>query len=169
MAEQTHFTTAYSFSIDAADAFAVLRVGRRTFRVQVADLSWAGFTVSVPKKWASRFKAGTSGTLSHQGTKHPISILGSTHFEDGTVHVSLARQDENPRLPRTSYGSAKSGPSNVNQGDPVLTVASGLCILLLILALPGWGDSWGTSYYFTDGLNSIGTSLYQMFRAFGRG
>lgn len=168
MVEQKRFTTAYSFSIDAADASALLRVGRRTFPVQVANFSWAGFTVSAPRKWASRFKAGTSGTLSHQGTKHKISILGPTHFEDGIVHVSLARQDGNPQPHRTSYGSAKSVSRNVNQGDPVLTVALGLCILLLILAMPGWGDSWGTSRYFTDGLNSIGSTLYKMFRDFGR-
>jgi hypothetical protein len=169
MSEETHFATAYSFSIDAADAYAVLRVGRTTFRVQVADFSWAGFTVSVPKKWARRFKAGTSGTLSHQGTKHPISILGTTSSADGNVHVSLARRDGNPHPQRTVYGPSKATPRSVNQGDPTLTVASGLCVLLLILAMPGWGDSWGTSYYFTDGLNSIGRTLYQMFRSFGLG
>ncbi len=169
MLKETHFATAYSFSIDAAEAFAVLRVGRRSFRVQVADFSWAGFTVSVPKKWSRCFKAGTPGTLSHQGTKHPISILGTTTSAEGNVHVSLARSDGNPKPQRNSYGSSKATPRNVNQGDPTLTAASGLCILLLILAMPGWGDSWGTSYYFTDGLNSIGRTLYQMFRSFGLG
>jgi hypothetical protein len=167
MSEETHFATAYSFSIDASQACAVLRIGRRTFRVQVADFSWAGFTVSVPKKWARRFKAGSSGTLSHQGTKHPISVLGVAPSADGHVHVSLARQDGNPLPQQTCYGPSKAAPRSVNQGDPVLTVASGLCILLLVLAMPGWGDAWGTSYYFTDGLNSIGRALYQMWRSFG--
>ena len=169
MSEETHFATAYSFSIDAADALAILRVGRRAFRVKVSEFSWAGFTVSAPKKWAKRFQAGTSGTLTHQGSSHPISILGTAMSEEGGVHVSLARQDGNPMPQRTGYSHAKSVSRNVNQGDPVLTVASGLCILLLILAMPGWGDSWGTSYYFTDGLQSIGLAIHQVFRSFRGG
>ncbi|MCY2973929.1 MAG: hypothetical protein NTW52_04585 [Planctomycetota bacterium] len=167
MSEETHFATAYSFSVDAADAYAVLRVGRTTFRVQLVDFSWAGFTISAPKKWARRFKKGTSGTLSHQGTKHSISILGTAASADGNIHVSLARADGKPQPKRTIYGPSKVRPRGVQQGDAILTAASGLCILLLVLAMPGWGDSWGTSYYFTDGVNSIGRALYQMLRSFG--
>ena len=166
MSDETYVASAYSFSIDAADAFATLRLGQRKFRVRVTDFSWAGFTVSVPKKWARKFKAGASGTLSHQGSNHPVLVLETSPSGQGDICVSLTRQDCEPQTRRAGYGPSKSISRSVNQADPVLTVASELCILMLILAMPGWGDSWGTSYYFTDGLNTIGRSFQDMFRSF---
>jgi hypothetical protein len=165
MSEETYFATAYSFPIDSANAFATLRLGRRRYRVEVADFSWAGFTVSAPKKWSKRFKSGVSGTLSHQGSVHPISVTEVSISSDNQIRVSLARQDGVPQTRRSAYGPSKSISRSVNQADPVLTVASGLCILLLVLAMPGWGDSWGTSYYFTDGVNTIGQAFYDAYRS----
>jgi len=163
MSQESYSASAYSFSIATADALAILRLGRKNFRVQVTDFSWAGFTVSAPRKLARRFKSGCSGKLYHSGADHNISIASTSEAENGDILVSLSRQQENSPQRRSSYGIAKSHSRDVNQSDPLLMVAAGVCLVLLLLATPGWGDEWGTSRYFSDGIQGFGQAIQETF------
>jgi len=166
MSEENHLASAYSFSIASEDAFAVLRLGGKKLKVQVTDFSWAGFTITASTKLGKKFKVGTSGTLNHQGSQHQVIVVRTSRSGSGDLLVSLSRLESRANLRQSSYGTSKSQPRTVTQTDPFFMPAVGVCLILLVLALPGWGDSWGTSHYFSDGLSSVGRTLYQSFYSF---
>ena len=152
---------AYSFELQANQSVGVLRIGWKRFNVSVTQYSWSGYTIVVWPAVARRLTAGRNGILEFQGSSYKVSCSNSQSLEDGTVavHLELDATESTPvRNSKKKRGAAASSIS-LNQRDPVLGTASWICLLMLLMILPGWGEGWGTSAYLSEGFRSVFVSV----------
>ena len=148
---------AFCFQTKNEQSQGTLTLGRRKYPVVVSRYSWAGYTIEVTDKLAKLLPHEKVGRLNHQGSTYAIKCASRERLEKNRVQVELERQDDEAdrrRFMRRTKSKA-SATLSLNQRDPVLTLSTIAFIVLMLLIMPGWGDSWGTSRYFTDGIASI--------------
>ena len=127
---------------------AVIRVGRRKAIASVQETSIDGFTVLVPPKYAGVLKVGRTWRLEYQGAKIEVHPQWFFNSPDGRVQMGLRRlRDLTPPEPiRRSLLLRCAGR---RYDDPSYTAAifGGFVLALFsLMALPGLGDSLGTSH-----------------------
>ncbi len=69
----------FCFQTPAEQALGLLRIGRRSFSVEVSGYSWAGYTIHVPPKTAQRLRSGTT-----EGSATPAHLRGILRFAGAT-------------------------------------------------------------------------------------
>lgn len=159
----------FRISLPADVQLGLLQEGWRSYPVAVTGQSWDGFTIRVPESTARRLSNGRHGTLRYQQDVSKVTFSTQENTDTGEVDVTLLLTDESyTKSTRKNGAVAKSGSIQVNQSDSVLSGAVLLGILLLVLALPGWGDQWGTSDYFEDSFAVISRGIYDAMRMFVR-
>ncbi len=137
--------------------------------VAVTGQSWLGFTIRVPEKLAKKLSYGKFGRLRYQGDEYKVQYDVQEKVSSTEVDVSLLLTDESYSKHRTRKAvGVKSRSIQVAQKDSVFSAAVLLCFLLILLALPGWGDQWGTSHYFDEGCRTITQGFYQALQSFTR-
>ncbi len=157
----------FCFQTPTEQSQGMLTLGRRNFQVIVCQYSWAGYTIEVTDKLAKRLHLGKIGKLSHQGSTYTIKCASRERLERNRVQVELERQDDEAdrrRFMRRTKVNA-SATLSLNPRDPVLTISTISFIVLMLMISPGWGDSWGTSRYFTNGISSVFKGVFDTMRA----
>jgi hypothetical protein len=141
---------------------ATIRIGRRQAKARVQETSIDGFTITVPKKYASKLKVGKTWVLDHEGAKTEVHPLWFFNMPDGDVQMGLRRlKDITP--PENDNNSLLIRFGGARFQDPNFSAAlyGGILLsLICLLALPGWGDHMGTSdrihdafHWLLDGLD----------------
>jgi len=157
MNETLDRVNAYSFDLQADQAASCLRIGRKRLKVQVTQFSWSGYTISAPRSAARMLGLGRQGILEFQGDSYRVCCMGRDLQEDGSLSLQLQRIDD---ATKSSVATRKKrnkagGSHRLSQGDSVLSLASCLGLVLILLILPGWGDGWGTSTYLSEGIKTF--------------
>ncbi len=147
---------AYSFGLQASQASACLRIGWHKLKVSVTEYSWSGYTVVVQKRAARKLREGREWTLEYQGSDYRVNCLGSRPLSDGKVEVHLQLDQSATTPSSTSKKKPWTAATSVrlNHRDPLLGLASGIGLVVMLLILPGWGDEWGTSACLTNGFRT---------------
>jgi len=148
---------AYSFGLNADQSIGFLRVGWRNFKVAVTQYSWSGYTIVVRPTIGRELWTGRLATLEYQGSSYKVSCLDSRSLDDGAVEIHLQLDDsEAKRSTPPKKKRCATGPSiHLNQRDPILRIATWVCLLMLLMILPGWGEKWGTSSYLSQSFHSV--------------
>lgn len=148
----------FCFQTPAEQALGLLRIGRRKFHVEVSGYSWAGYTIHVPAKIAKRLRLGLAGKLSHAGSTYEITCSTQERIDDQRVRVELRREldpEEARRLRKKRSVAYAPATHSLNQRDPVLSFATWLFLIMILMVMPGWGEAWGTSAYFSEGVRAV--------------
>jgi hypothetical protein len=148
---------------------AVIRVGWRKAIASVQETSIDGFTVVVPANYASSLKVGRPWLLEYQGAKIEVHPQWFFNSPDGRVQMGLRRmRDLTPPPPiRKSLLLRYAGRRYEDPSYSAAIFGGFVLALFSLMALPGLGDSLGTSLriqnavrWFLDGLDhSIGQYL----------
>ncbi len=148
---------AYSFDLNANPSTGSLRIGWRKFKAVVTEYSWSGYTIVVTSTIARKLRKGRHGTLEFQGSNYKVSCADSKSLDNKSVevHLQLDASESAPSVPKKKKRCAAATSLNLNQRDPVLGIATWICLLMLLLILPGWGEGWGTSDYLSEGFRSV--------------
>jgi hypothetical protein len=158
---------AYSFGLNADQATGLLRMGWRKFKVSVTQYSWSGYTIVVRPNIGRQLQTGKRATLEYQGSSYQVNCLDSRMLEDGSMEIHLkldeseAKQSAAPKKKPYIIGTS----IRLNQRDPILGIATWICLLMLLMILPGWGERWGTSSYLSDGFRSVFINARDAFRS----
>ena len=133
--------------VQAEQSQAVIRVGHRKISATVQETSIDGFTVLVPPKNAPKLKVGRPWVLEYEGARIEVHPQWFFNSPDGHVQMGLRRlRDLTPPQPiRKSLLSRYAGK---RYDDPSYSAAifGGFVLLLFsLMAMPGLGDSLGTS------------------------
>ncbi len=135
----------FCFQTPAEQALGLLRIGRRSFSVEVSGYSWAGYTIHVPPKTAQRLRSGTTGRLSHAGSTYEVSCGSQEQLDGKVVQVELLREldpEEVRRQKRKRAAVHAPAAHTLSQRDPVLSFATWMFLIMLLMILPGWGEVW---------------------------
>ena len=147
---------------------AVIRVGRRKAIASVQETSIDGFTVLVPPKYAGVLKVGRPWRLDYQGARIEVHPQWFFNSPDGRVQMGLRRmRDLTPPPPIRRFLLMRyAGRCD----DPSYTAAifGGFVLALFsLMALPGLGDSLGTSHRIQSAvrwvLNGLNHTVNQYF------
>jgi hypothetical protein len=126
---------------------AVIRVGRRRIHTTVQETSIDGFTVLVSPKQSSNLKVGRPWMLEYEGARLEVHPQWFFNAPDGHVQMGLRRlRDLTPPAPIRKSLLARFGGRRYE--DPSYSAAAFggfVLILFSLMALPGLGDSLGTS------------------------
>jgi hypothetical protein len=147
----------YCYPTQNDQAIGKLRLGWRDYPVLVCGYSWAGYTIEVNNSLARKLSLGREAKLTHQGSTYEVSCLSRVVVRKNLVQIELQREDnhaERNKLIRRNKTAARATIS-LNQRDPVLSFATWVFIIMMLMILPGWGESLGTTQYFTEGFKSV--------------
>lgn len=133
--------------VQAENSTAIIRVGRRKARATVQETSIDGFTVLVAPRDASKLKVGRPWLLEHGGARFEIHPQWFFNAPDGHVQMGLRRlRDVTPPEPiRNSLLSRIAGRKYDDPSYSAVAFGGFVLFLFSLLALPGLGDSLGTS------------------------
>jgi hypothetical protein len=126
---------------------ALIRIGRRKLPAKLQETSIDGFTVLVSPKYGSRLKVGRPWVLEHLGTRIEIHPQWFFNSPDGHVQMGLRRlRDLTPPAPiRKSLLACYGGRRYEDPSYAAAAFGGFVLFLFLLMALPGLGDSLGTS------------------------
>ena len=140
--------------VQSEQSQAVIRVGRRKTYAVVQETSIDGFTVLVPPKESSKLKVGRTWVLDYEGARIEVHPQWFFNAPDGHVQMGLRRlRDLTPPPPIRTALLARYGGKRYE--DPSYSAAAfgGFVLALFsLMALPGLGDSLGTSERIQDTL-----------------
>lgn len=155
---------AYSFDLNATPSAAAIRLGWQTFQAIVTEYSWSGYKVVVSPVTARKMQKGKQGILEFQGSQYKFHCLDSQKIDKKTVEVQLQLDESEsaPQVPKKKKGCGASATINLNQRDPILGIASGCGLVLILAMMPGWGDGWGTSGYVSEGFRAVFAGIYDV-------
>lgn len=138
--------------IQADHGRATIRVGRRKAYAQVQETSIDGFTVLVSPRDASKLKVGRSWVLEYDGTRVEVHAQWFFNSPDGHVQMGLRRLRDLTR-PEPIKISLLAQYGGKRCEDPSFSAAifgGFVLVLFSIMAMPGLGDSLGTSSRIQD-------------------
>lgn len=138
----------YRCPVQAEQSRAVIRVGRRKAIAMVQETSIDGFTVLVAPEYAGVLKVGRSWLLQYQGAKIEVYPQWFFNSPDGRVQMGLRRlRDLTPPEPiRKSLLLRYAGRRYEDPSYSAAVFGGFVLVLFSMMALPGLGDSLGTSY-----------------------
>ncbi len=165
MNETQDRSQAYSFDLNANPSVAAIRLGWQKFKAIVTEYSWSGYTVVVSPATARKMQNGRQGTLEFQGSNYKVRCSGSQQIDKKSVevHLQLDASESAPPAPKKKKGCAASSTVNLNQRDPILGIAAGFGLVVILAMMPGWGDGWGTSSYVSAGFHAVFVSIHDVF------
>ena len=148
--------------VQVENSNAIIRVGRKKARATIQETSIDGYTVLVAPRDASKLKVGRPWLLEHYGAIIEIHPQWFFNAPDGHVQMGLRRlRDLTPPEPiQNSLLSRIGGPKYNDPSYSALIFGGFVMFLFMLMALPGLGDSLGTSTriqatvrWLIDGLN----------------
>jgi hypothetical protein len=167
MLETQEREKAFCFQTPTEQSEGTLTLGRRSFQVVVSQYSWAGYTIEVTDQLAKQLPIGKLGKLSHQGSTYAIKCASRERLTKNRVQVELERQDDEADRRRFMRRTkVQTSPTlSLNPRDPVMTVSTITFIVLMMMISPGWGERWGTSRYFTEGIATVFKGVFDTMRS----
>ena len=133
--------------VQDAQSKAGIRVGRRKATVTVQETSIDGFTVLVPPSASGKLKVGRPWLLIYQGARIEVHPQWFFNSPDGRVQMGLRRlRDLTPPEPIRRSLLARCAGKRYEDPSYAAAVYGGFVLMLFsLLALPGLGDTLGTS------------------------
>jgi hypothetical protein len=140
-------TQPYAIRLPTSQSSGEMRVGWRSYKVQVVDISWQSITVSLPSSIASRLRLNSVATVWHQGTSWRTTINHPTRGENGTTSLSLSLMEcdsQVHKLKKNFDRAVACGETRVGT-DPLVFGIALFSLIVAAMVLPGFGDEMGTS------------------------
>lgn len=126
---------------------ATIRAARRKIYAQVQETSIDGFTVLVSPKDASKLKVGRPWVLEYDGTRVEVHAQWFFNAPNGHVQMGLRRlRDLTRPAPIKTSLLAQYGGKRCEDPSFSAAIFGGFVLALFsMMAMPGLGDSLGTS------------------------
>ncbi|MEM9588754.1 MAG: hypothetical protein AAGA03_15840 [Planctomycetota bacterium] len=140
---------------DRGEAF--LKIGRKQIPATVQETSIDGFTVVVTKKHAAKLRVGDTWVLNYDETILEVHPQWFFNSPSGDVQMGLRRLKDLTKPKTIGSWWAPSGKTmdTNTAGNSTLLFSGVVLVLFTAMALPGLGDSLGTSNRINDALKSI--------------
>ena len=162
---ETHEGTFFRCPVQEEQSEAVIRVGRRKACASVQETSIDGFTVIVPPKYTSVLKVGRPWLMQYDGAKIEVHPEWFFNAPDGHVQMGLRRlRDLTPPEPIRRSLLLRYGGRRYEDPSFSAAIFGGFVLALFsLMAMPGLGDSLGTSDRIQSALKWIIHGLDQSF------
>ncbi|MCH1494120.1 MAG: hypothetical protein L7U72_02730 [Rubripirellula sp.] len=161
---QAEGTGFYRFPVAASESSGRMIWSRRkATAVIVSEVAINGFSVVVSAEWEDLLTARNLTLLEFQGASFEVIPEQVTHLGDGRLLVRLATERDvtQPTRIRSSRWLSKR---LLNQFESIMALplfATLLIASLMMLALPGFGESLGTASLFESILDWVQQSFNQ--------
>jgi hypothetical protein len=153
----------YRCKVSSGNSRALLKLGWKTYPVQVFEMSRDSFSVRVPVPIANRVSIGSKPKLLYQEMLWQVLCTQKWVSEDKLVDLEFQQVAEltPPKLVSQPVGGAARQVQAIPR-DSTLTVASGVALILMVLIMPAWGGQWGTSDAICNAVQTVWDTLGQM-------
>ena len=156
-------TPSYRCKVVTGNSRASLKLGLKSFPVQVVEMSRDSFSVRVPARIANRVKVGSKPKLLYQEMLWRVLCTQKWVGENQLVDLEFQQVAELTPLKIVNQsvgGSARHVLANPH--DSSLKVAFVAALILTILIMPAWGGQWGTSDAICNAVQTVWDTLGQM-------
>ena len=159
----TDTSPSYRCKVSSANSLASLRLGWKSYPVQVFEMSRDSFSVRVPEAIAKRVSVGSKPKLFYQEMLWRVLCTQKWVGENDLVDLEFQQVAEltPPKIVSSPVGGS-AGRVHAIQRDSSLTVATGVALILTVLIMPAWGGQWGTSDAICTAIQTTWDSLGQM-------
>jgi len=156
-------TPSYRCKVSAGNSRASLKLGLKSYPVQVVEMSRDSFSVRVPVRIANRVKVGSKPKLLYQEMLWRVLCIQKWGGENQLVNLEFQHVAElTPlKIVNQSVGGS-AGPVRAIPRDSTLKVATGAALILMVLIMPAWGGQWGTSDAICNAVQTVWDTLGQM-------
>lgn len=159
----TNATPSYRCKVSNANSVAFLRLGWKSYPVQVFEMSRDSFSVRVPEAIARRVAVGSKPKLFYQEMLWRVLCTQKWVGENQDVALEFQQVAELTPLKVVSNPmSGTAGQVQAIQRDSSLMVAGGVALILMILIMPAWGGQWGTSDAICTAIQTTWDTLGQL-------
>lgn len=155
-------TPSYRCKVQQGNMKATLRLGRRSFKVQVVEMSRDTFSVRVPANVGSKVTVGSKSKLFYQDMLWSVLCTQKWIGESGELDIEFQQLEELTPLTisKTSYWTTSKQVRTIGDGTLPVTLIG--AFILVILIMPAWGGEWGTSDAICNAVNSTCSALGQL-------
>lgn len=153
----------YRCKVSSSNSRASLKLGWKSYPVQVFEMSRDSFSVRVPEVIANRVSIGSKPKLLYQEMLWQVLCTQKWIGENKLVDMEFHQVAEltPPKLVSQRVGGA-ARPIQAIPHDSTLTVATGVALILMVLIMPAWGGQWGTSDAICNAVQTVWDTLGQM-------
>lgn len=151
METSTDRTQAYAIKLPAQQSSGELRVGWRSFPVNLIDISWNAITVDLPLATAKRLRLNSKATVLYQGNLWHTRIADKATRNGNRAVLSMClAENDDPRVQKLKKNKQSSTPVYGEQAlssDPVALAVLIVGFLSMMLIMMNTGsDGSGTSF-----------------------
>jgi hypothetical protein len=154
-------TPSFRCKVNTANSSGLLRVGMRTCKVQILEMSRDSFSVRVPASIAKRIQVGRKSKLLYQEMLYSVLCSEKWIGDANQVDIEFKPLAEltQPKLQRGGHSRGAKPGMSVGQSDPTLPVALLGAFILALLIMPAWGGQWGTSEPLCRAISNVCSAL----------
>jgi len=153
----------YRCKVSSENSRASLKLGWKTYPVQVFEISRDSFSVRVPLAIAKRVSIGSEPKLLYQEMLWKVLCTQKWVGENQLVELEFQQVAEltPPKVVFQSVGATARQVQAIPR-DNTLAVATVVAFILMVLILPAWGGQWGTSDAICTAVQTVWDTLGQM-------
>ena len=157
-------TQSYRCKVTDGNTLGTLRLGRRSFKVDILEMSRDSFSVRMPASIAKKVAVGSKSRLFYQEMLWSVRCTNKWIGRANLVDLEFQQLDEltQPKLKRGPVLSNSKQVGVRGQSDPVLPVAMIGAFILCIMIMPAWGGHWGTSDAICAAVSNTWTAVREL-------
>lgn len=138
------------FKLSQENQIGTLQIGRKTFAVNVIEMSLCQFSVLVDEKLAKKLKIGAKAGLQILDKDCRVVVKTKRELHQGQVQLELDQIEEVIRTEsRKAIAFSRPNRVRVAGSDSLLPFAIAISVIVAIMILPSLGGRWGTSKVFS--------------------
>lgn len=137
----------YRCPIEADQASATLKIGRKKVSASVLEKSIEGYSILIKKSHAKMLRTGRRFTMKFDGTAFEVQVKRIADADNcySKVGVLITKDMTKPPKLKSSWWPSLRPSQKAGEGTAQIAFAGFVLVLFCAMAMPGLGDRLGTS------------------------